>query len=114
MSFILQWIDVLWLVPAFVLIHPKERLLAAGFFIICMVMMRLQVELMGSIGYEQGILGVMSMPVFSRGLIVYSLFYIAYMLLAHYSRDSRKVIFMAASISIFFMALFVSSVVMVL
>ena len=105
---------MLWLLLALFFVHGKQRLLATSFFIASMVMMRLQVELMGAIGYERGIIGVISMPVFSRGLIVYSAFYLGYILLAHYSKESRPAVFLAASISIFFMALFVSSVVMVL
>ena len=114
MHFILQWLDLIWLPIGYLFIHRPHRALAAAFFLSCMLMMRLQAELMISIGYSAGLIGLWGMHVFLRGLIVYSIFYALYLLLAHYSRDTRKAVFLAASISVFFMALFVSSIVMVL
>jgi hypothetical protein len=114
MSFIYQWIDALWLPLAFFVVHKPHRWWAVGFVASCMLMLRLQTELMVEIGYDKGILNFVDSPVFSRGLIVYSIIYIIYLILAYYSPGTRGVVFMAASISIFFMSLFISMIVMVL
>lgn len=115
MSFILQWVDVLWLVVAFFFIHKEQRLLSFAFFVTCMMMMRLQVELMTSIGYENGLIGFApDLSVFSRGIMVYGFFYTGFILMAHYSKGGRNIIFLGASLAVFFLALFVSTIVMVL
>ncbi len=114
MNFILQYIDVLWLPIGLLALHKDHRAWAAAFFIGCMVMMRLQVELMVSTGFAGGFTGWWNMDVLSRGQITYSIFYVAYIVLAIYSPGTKGTIFMAASISIFFAALFTSMIVMVI
>lgn len=85
-----------------------------GFFISCMMMMRLQVELMTEIGFEYGIMNVMSSNVFDRGLAVYSFFYMAFLILVQYSPNTKGALFIAGAISIFFMAFFSSIIIMLL
>ncbi len=113
-AFIYQWIDALWIPVGLLVVHKKHRLWAVGFIAACMLMMRLQVELLAGVGYERGIVGLMDSHIFNRGLVVYSVIYIIYFLLAYYSPGTRGSVFMAASISIFFFALFLSMIVMVL
>jgi len=109
------WIDVLWLLAAFILVHPGQRMMSALFVGLSMVMMRLMVELMDFIGYPNGFFGIMPQyNAFDRGLLVYSAYYVLFFVMAHYSPGSRGPIFMAASISMFFMALFTTIVAMVL
>ncbi|MGH1398732.1 MAG: hypothetical protein ACRBCT_05910 [Alphaproteobacteria bacterium] len=108
------WIDTIWLPIAFVTIHKHQRVWALGYIIGCMIMMRMQSELMVSIGYPYGLLPLIDMHVFTRGLIVYSGFHAVYLLLTRFSRDSNKHVLMAASISIFFAAMFVSMIIMLL
>ena len=114
MNFILQYIDVLWLPIGVLALHKDHRAWAAGFFIACMIMMRLQVELMVSTGFAGGFTGWWDMNVHSRGQIAYSIFYVAYIALALYSPGTKGTIFMAASISIFFAAILTSMIVMVI
>ncbi|MEZ5814613.1 MAG: hypothetical protein R3E13_07860 [Alphaproteobacteria bacterium] len=114
MNFILQYIDLLWLPIGVLTVHKQHRTWAAGFFIGCMIMMRLQAELMASTGFNSGFTGWWSMDAHSRGQITYSIFYVAYIALALYSPGTKGTIFMAASISIFFAALFTSMIVMVI
>lgn len=114
MNFILQWIDVLWLPVALVVVHKEQRGWALGFFLSCMLMLRLQAELLTFIGYPRGILFFMDSPVYQRGLIIYSLFYALYLIMAYYSPHTKGPVFMAASISIFFMALFTTMICMIL
>ena len=114
MNFILQYIDLLWLPVGVIILHKHHRLWAAGFFASCMFVMRLQVELLVSTGYPTGFLPVFDMDAHTRGKITYSVFYIIYIALALYSPGTRGTIFMAATISMFFVALCVSMIVMLI
>lgn len=105
---------MIWLLAAMLITHKPQRIPAVIMVAGCMVMMRLQVELMEFIGYPHGLIGFMGSYVFYRGLAVYSVCYAVYLILAHYSPGSKGSIFVAASISMFFIAFFMSSVVMVL
>lgn len=114
MNEILQWIDLVWLPVSLLVVHKGHRVMAMAYFAACMLMLRLQVELISSIGYPTGILPLMSSGLFIRGLVVYSLFHAGYLVIAYFSPGSEKSVFLAASISIFFAALFTSMIVMVL
>lgn len=114
MKFVLQWIDVAWLVMALVLARKDQRMLVLAFFIGSMAMMRLLVELMVSIGYPYGIVGLLGTPVLTRGLILYSIIYVAYMAFLRLSPNAKGTLLMAASIGFFFIAFFVTALVMVI
>ncbi len=114
MKFVLQWIDLAWLAMAFLIARKDQRLWVLGFFAGSMVMMRLLVELMGSIGYPDGLLGVMDTPVHTRGLLFYSFIYLVYIAFIYYSPSARGTLLMAASIGFFFIAFFTTAFVMVL
>lgn len=114
MHFILQWIDVIWLPLAFVCVHKEQRLMAVASIFACMLMMRLETELMTYGGYERGILPVMNSYIFYRGLVVFSVFYMAYILISWFSPASKGYLFLATSLSLFFGATFVYAVVMIL
>lgn len=114
MHFIIQWIDLIWLPLAWFVVHKPQRWWTLGTLASCMLMLRLQAELMESIGYPQGILPFMDSHVFSRGLGVYAIYYVIYLLIAYYSPDSKGALFMGVSLSVFFMAFFTAIAVMVL
>ena len=114
MQFILQWLDFIWLPLAFVSVRKDQRFWVLGFFIGCMVMMRLQVELMDSTGFNNGFLGLLVYGAQARGVVVYSLFYVFFLVWALFSPYAKGTILMAASISVFFAALFTSMIVMCL
>jgi hypothetical protein len=106
--------DLLWLPVVVLAAHGKHRFTAAGFVLAGVFMLRLQVEIMDSIGFDHGFLGLIKAPALERGMATYSVFYLLYAILAQLSPGSFKAVFLAATISIFFMALFVSTIVMVL
>ena len=108
------WIDVIWIPVLFFGVHKKHRWWALGFVISTMILIRLQSEIMISIGYEFGIVGYMTTNVYTRLLAVSSFFYALFLLMAHFSSQTRGVVFMAASLSIFFMVFLVGSIAMVL
>ena len=113
-SFLFEWVDLMWLPIILLVVKKHQRWVSAGFFLSCALMMRLQVELIASTGYLHGFLNLMSSDIFSRGLATYSLFYLLYCGLMIYSPETRGAILLAGAISIFFAALLVSMVVMVL
>lgn len=114
MPLLLQWIDLIWLPLAWAVVPPKLRVWALATLGACMMMMRLMTELMHSIGHANGIIGLVSMPVETRGLLLYNLFYMAYVLLAYFSPHAYRSVFMAASITIFFASWICFAAVMVL
>lgn len=113
-TFINSWPDALWLLVILIALHKRQRIIGVCFVLAGMAMMRLQVELMEAIGYPQGILSLMDSHVFDRGLITYSGFYLFYVLISYFSPGSFRSVFLAASISIFLMALFTSTAIMTL
>lgn len=108
------WADALWLLVVLFALHARHRIIAVFFILGGMVMMRMQVELMEVIGYPTGILNILDSHAFDRGLMTYSVFYLLYTLLMYFSAGSLRVVSVAASISIFFMALFTSTAMMTL
>jgi hypothetical protein len=114
MQFILQWLDFLWLPVGLAVLRRDQRAWAAGFFAGCMLMMRLQCELMESISHDRGLIGLMESTVRARGLAVYSAFYVIFLVWALFSPYARGTIMMAASISVFFMAIMTAMAVMCL
>lgn len=112
MSLVLHWIDLIWLPIGMFALHKDHRAWGAAFFIACMIMMRLQVELIESTGFEKGFTGLVNMDVHSRGQLTYTVFYILYIVLAVYSPGTKGTIFMAATLSLFFGAMLTSMVVM--
>ena len=114
MTLIYQWIDALWVVAAFLVVHRDHRWWTIGLIVSCMFMMRMEIELMVGIGHERGILTFMKSHIHNRLLFVYSLLYMVFFIMAYYSQNTRGAIFMAATISFFFFALIFSVLVMVL
>lgn len=114
MDFVLQWIDLAWLALAWCVARKDQRGWVLGFFIASMLMMRLLAELMTSIGYPDGIVGLMDTPVYTRGLFVYSIAYAVYMIVLRYSMNAKGTLLMAVSLAFFFFSFFTTAIVMVL
>lgn len=108
------WIDLMWVPIVFIATQKKHWALAIGYVLGCVVMLRLQVELMAWIGYPRGILPFWDMHVFRRGLMTYGVMNLVYFAWAYYLRGIMPVIFMGHSIVLFFVALILSTVIMVL
>lgn len=114
LQYIINWGDAFWLLLALFAVHKPQRVITIAYILSCMLMLRLQVELMLSVDHPNGFLPLIQSHVMVRGLIVYSIFHGIFLLLARYSPGSNKHVFLAASISIFFAALLTSTVIMVL
>ena len=113
MKFVLQWIDICWLVMAFIVARREQRPWVVSYMIGSMVMMRMLSELMDYIGYPNGITTLLDMPVHTRALLVYSFFYIAYIAFFHYNPNAKGTLLMAASIAFFFATFFTTAVIMI-
>lgn len=111
---ILNYIDFIWIPVALLIVHKEQRIVTAAFFASCFIMMRLQIEMMHSLGYPTGFLPLISWDVRKTALVTYMLFYLGYLGIAYWSPSGNKHIFLAASISIFFAAMLTSMAIMVL
>lgn len=108
------WIDVIWIPIMFFGVHKVHRWWALGFVISCIILARLQVEFMLYSGYPNGIMGFWDAHVQTRALVVTGIFYSLFLIMAHFSKRTQGVVFMAACLSIFFMIFLVGSLVMLL
>ncbi len=111
--FVWNWLDSLWVPLAFAIVHKGQRWKASAFVILCMTVMRLQIEIVEEMGYSKGVTGLFDWPLIVRGYVVYGLFIALYLLLSCLSPLTRGAIYLAASLTIFFMAFTVSSVVLI-
>lgn len=109
-----DWADLIWLPIAAISVHKGQRIKAVSFVVFCMLTMRIQDELIRDTGYSTGYLNFMTSDIFNRAQITYSVFIIIFLLLSHYSPHTKGVIYMAASISIYFMAFITAMIVMLL
>ena len=113
-AFIYQWIDLIWLPVGWFAVHKQHRLPMAAFIVTCIVTMRTQIELMDGIGYETGILPLMDSDLRTRGLIIYGIIIALFLLAAHYSPRTSKMVFLAASITVYIFAFCASMIFMLL
>ncbi len=111
---ILPWIDILWLPVLLLLVHKKHKLIAASYVIFCMITMRMEVELIKSFGYEKGIIGLFDMDLLQRGQITFAAATLFYLIISLYSRYTKPVIYMAASLTIYFFASILALIAMIL
>lgn len=108
------YIDLIWVPIALIVVHKEQRGWTIGFLLCGMIMMRMLIELIESTGYPTGILPFLHASAFQRGLAVYSVFYMLFMILAYYSPKTDKHVFMSGAISMFILASVICTLVMVL
>ena len=114
-SSIYHYIDLIWLPVAWFVAHKQHRLKALAFVATCLISLRTQVELMESTGFDTGFLpGIMDSHVYPRGLIAYSVVIMLFLILAHYSPRTEKIVFFAAALSIYILAFCFSMLLMAL
>ncbi len=114
MYFIYFWADAIWLPIAFFAVHKKHRWWSVAFVVASMTLIRLMSEIMIHSGYDNGIMGFMTSNVHSRGIVVSSIFYILFIIVAHFSPKTEGVVFLAACLSFFFSIFVTTSIVMLL
>jgi hypothetical protein len=112
--FVWEWLDAAWSPIALILVHKGQRLKACAFIAVCMMVMRLQIQIFDQMGFAKGITGFIDWPLIFRGYGVYGVFILLFIILSYFSPFTRGAIYLAASLSIFFMAFTVSSIVLIL
>ena len=112
--FVWEWLDAAWLPIALILVHKGQRIKACAFIGVCMMVMRLQIQIFDQMGFAKGITGFIDWPLIFRGYAVYGVFILLFIILSYFSPFTRGAIYLAASLSIFFMAFTVSSIVLIL
>ena len=108
-----EWLDATWILIALMTLHKGHKLLGAAFVLLCMVSLRLLVELFAGVNFSLGVLDA-STPNLYRGYWSYSVFIAIFFLLAYGSKGSDPYSFVAAAISMLIFAFCVSAVIMVL
>jgi len=109
-----QWIDLIWIPVGLVMVHKGQRLKTTAFLLGSILIFRLQLELMRDMGYANGILGLIPLGIYERGLIVYGLLFGLFLILAHFSPRTKGVIFLAAALSVMIFGFCASMIVMLL
>jgi hypothetical protein len=108
-----DWADLTWLPLALLIVHKGQKIKACAFIIVCMIVMRLQIQTFQMMGFSKGVTGFFDWPLMHRGYAVYGVFILLFLILSYLSPYTRGPIYMAASLSIFFMAFTVSSIVLI-
>jgi hypothetical protein len=109
------WIDAIWIpIAALAVEGIDRRIKAAAFVIVCMMGLRLQIEILNSTGFGNGITGWLDMSPYHRGVIVYSIIIAANLLLVHFFPATRGVFYISLSLGLFFIGFAASSLFMVL
>ncbi len=111
-QFIIQWIDFIWLPLTYAVVPKHHRYLALGFVLCCIFSLRLENELFERMGYPEGITGWISMTSYARGLIIYSVAIMGFLMLSHFSPRTHGIIYMAAALSIYITTFLISITVM--
>ncbi len=111
---IFQWLDLFWIPLALVFVDPRQWWKAVGFVLSCVLTLRLQVEILDTLGIPHGLLPFIDSSPYVRGLMIYGLFIILFFWLSKYYKRLDPFIFLAASFSLFGGAFCVSSVIMLL
>lgn len=109
-----QWIDCLWLPLGLVIARRGQRLMTLAFIGTCILTLRTQLELMIGIGYGNGIIGLVKMGLYERGLIIYGLVIGFFLLLLWFSPRTKGAIFLAAIITLYLFGFCISMLSMTL
>jgi len=109
-----QWLDLVWIPIALLTMEKGKRIFTCLFIGGCVLLLRLQVQLLQEIGFPKGFLGLMDTPLLMRGQITYSVFIMLFMVLAYFSKGTDHSVHIAASITIMLASFCVSMLVMVL
>lgn len=111
--FVWEWLDITWIPLAWMIVHRSQRLKATGFILLCMAVLRLQIDIAHSFGASKGLTGFFDWPLILRGYATYGFFIFLFLVLSYFSPRTRGAVYLAASLTIFFMAFAVSSIVLI-
>lgn len=113
-ALIYPWIDLLWLPIGVFVAHRGQRVKTAGFILCSIMIFRMQLELMASIGYPDGFLQWIDLGLYERGLMIYGGIFALFLVLTHFSPNTKGAVFLAAALSMIFLGFCISMVAMLL
>lgn len=111
--FVWNWLDILWIPFAVAIVHKGQIIKASAYIIVCMMVMRLQIQIIDMMGYNTGVTGWLDWPAIVRGYVVYGFFIGLFLLLSYLSPYTKGAIYLAASLTLFFIAFTISSIVFI-
>ena len=109
-----EWMDLLWIPIALLLMEKGKKIFTCLFILGCVLLLRLQLDLLGQIGRPNGLLGWIETDAYLRGVACYGVFIALFLLLARLSPGSDKNVHIAASITLMILAFCLSSLIMLL
>lgn len=110
----LPWLDLFWIPLALIVVHPEQRIKTILFIVTCVLILRLQIEMMDQIGFPRGIFGFWHWPLLYRGMAGYGVFIAFFLLTARFSPKTDLFVLLAAIITLFIGAFCVTSLMMVI
>lgn len=111
-SILYNWLDLIW-IPITFIVLPRIQWLEALIVIICSsIMLRLQIEVVETYGRVQGWTGWLPYDAYHKGLVTYSVIIAIYILLMLFLVKNKWKAHFLLSLSIFFNAFIISSIVM--
>jgi len=99
---VLEWIDLFWVIAAIIIPHKTHKYFAVTFVFLCVLTLRMEIELINAMGIGNGITGFFESSALIKGQIFYGIATAFYMLLSYYSKHTKPEIYMAASLTIYF------------
>lgn len=109
-----QWGDALWIPVVLIVMHKYQKIMAVMFVVFSMIMLRLEAELLQEMEFPDGLTGMIEMPSFTRGMIVFAIGTLVYCILSYISPKTKGAIYMAASLTILFTTSIISICVMLI
>lgn len=113
-EFLLNWIDLLWLPAIFFAMNKELRWKGIVFVLMCILTLRLQLDFFHTSGGERGFMPFLDSKVIYRGYVTYGLFILGFLGLMHFSKERNTHVYIVAGISVYTIALCLSSLVMIL
>ena len=107
-TWIVNFIDLIWIPVALVVVAPRQRVWAVLFVLLCALSMRLQIELMVDAGYGKGFTLLLDSDVKTRATLIYGIFTALYLALVYFSPRTPWAVLLSASIVIYITAFTVS------
>ena len=109
-----EWVLTAWVIPALLFTHSEQKIKASFFVLLLALVLKLQVEMMGSLGFQKGFTGFVPFTAEARGLFVHSFFILLLIGISIFSKHTRPIIYLAACLSLFFLSFFLSSFIMLI
>lgn len=109
-----DWILLFWIPVGALIVHRGQRWKVGLFALLLAFVLRLQVDVMQSFGFAKGFTGFVDIGAAQRGVVIHSVFIALFILISYLSPQTKGPIYLAASLSLFFMSFFLSCFIMMI